>query len=145
MRRAKKERVRFDESNQFKLDAEQRDYIMSALKSIQGGLRTHSQYEYELMHSILSGATHHLDRIVVTNGLHYEYSESGLRIHFDIKIESRNYDPTRILHVYVVVNYSPVLYNFNLPGVSIVQNGSVMLHELAFKPQLEIMDVSALY
>jgi hypothetical protein len=144
MMRAKNERVRFDESNQFsKLNAKQRADIISALTSIQGGLQTHSQYEYELMHSILSGAAHHRDRIVVTNGLHYEYFESGLRIHFDVKIESRNYDPTKILHVYVFVDYSPVLYNCNLPGVSIMPNGSVMLHELAFKPRLRITDVSA--
>jgi hypothetical protein len=138
-------KVRFFPCNRYQIDASQRSYILDALSFFipsDIALGRPCAYEADLLYRILRNMAHPSDHVVVTHGLHHEQCPSGMRIYFDIKLESRDYTPDQTIHAYVEVVHVPILQNAPIPGVAIMNDGTIVLNQCSYRPRLRILDFS---
>jgi len=135
-------KVRFLPSNLYPIDARQRSNILEALLFfIPDGITQGRPCAYEagLLYRILQNMSHPSDHVVVTHGLHCEQCPSDMRVYFDIRLQSREYMPDQTIHVYVEVVHVPILQNTPIPGVGIMNNGTIVLHPCSHQPRLRVL------
>jgi len=136
--------IRFAPSSRYPNDYEQREHIVHALLNMPSvHVQRAYQYEYQELRRILQSRSHPDDHVVVTSGLHEEYGSNGIRLHFDVALQSRHYTHSRICHVYVDVFHEPHMKNTHIAGVERTPNGSVVLHPCSYQPRLRILDFTA--
>ena len=138
-------KVRFSPSDRYPIDARQRSCILEALCFFHGnGVNVRGQCAYEsgLLNRILRNMEHSSDHVVVTHGLHFEACLGGMRLYFDVKINSKSYPSDRTIHVYVEVIHVPIMFNAPIPGMMILDNGTVALDQYSHQPRLRVVEFS---